>query len=107
MSKPPTPQGISRALAKEDFEKSTSSPSRIKGWRNHSPGFVVERGVRDGVVLVSHRTFSVRPHGRDLEEIEDMLKRYAEVIMIRGYRVARNTERLHGGLIVTAGEGTP
>jgi hypothetical protein len=106
MSKPATPQGISRLLGAEDFGKSTSSPSRIRGPRNYSPGFVVERGLRDGVVLVSHRTFSTRPYGADLEQIEDMLKRYTEVITARGYRVARNTEVLYGGLIVTAGEDT-
>lgn len=94
--KPPTQRNISVLLAKQ-FTKSVSYPSRIKGLRNHSDGYVVQ-GAYEGVVWVRHEVVSIRPLPADLVRIAAMLKEYADAIEAAGFAVERRADRL----IVTA-----
>lgn len=96
--KPPTPQGISALLRKAGFEKSVSSASRIKGWRNHSPGYIV-RADSPGRVFVHHTTSDFRP---SRERCAEEQERYAQAIEAAGYAVERGEGGLWGPLIVTA-----
>jgi hypothetical protein len=93
----PTQRNISAVLANARHIKSVSSPSRIKGLRNHSDGFVVLSGY-DGAVWVRHEVVSMRTTQRDLERIAERLAMYARVIEEAGYAVERGSDRL----IVTA-----
>lgn len=89
-TKQPTPQGISALLRKAAFEKSVSSASRIKGWRNRSPGFMVARGT-DGEVDVRHEDGNFRSSDTDRQRSAAKESRYAEVIEAAGYKVERGT----------------
>ena len=98
--KPPTPQGISRLLAKAGFERSTSSAGRIRGWRNYTEGYSAGKWDDRGSVAVSYSR-GLRPPS-EAEPIRlEMLVSYAEVITAAGFAV---TEK-RGRLIVTAKEG--
>jgi hypothetical protein len=99
MSKPriPTQRNISALLAKAGFTKSVSTPSRIKGCRNHSDGYVV-MGHREGVVWVLHEVVSTRPLTEDRKRIETMLAKYKTAVEAAGFAVTRGSDRL----IVTA-----
>ena len=74
-SKPKTPSasGISRLLASAGFEKSESSATRVRGWRSHSPGFVVRRGESPGEVRVHHEL------GFDAVVLEQALHLFAAI----------------------------
>lgn len=98
-SRLPTPQAVSRLLAKAGFERTTSSPSRIKGLRNWSEGFAVE-GYGHGEVFVHHVSSLIHPGERDRAHSREEEDRYAEVIRAEGYEARRAAVRR--GLIVTA-----
>jgi hypothetical protein len=94
----PTPQGISALLRKAGFEKSTSSATRIKGWRNHSEGYSVSGQVL-GSVRVEHKTgFDRGPNAA--KRREEMLGEYAGFLTAAGYHVER--DELWPALNVTA-----
>jgi hypothetical protein len=78
----PTAQGISRLLAKAGFERSKTAPSRIRGFRESSPGYRVTSWAGD--VRVEH----VVGFRRDDERHALMVARYAEVIREAGFRVS-------------------
>jgi hypothetical protein len=96
-TKIPTQRGISALLAKNGFERSKSTPSRIRGYRNHSAGYSVQ-GAYDGVVWVRHETISFRPRPAEEPRITEKLGQYAEVIGAAGFAVERGSDRL----VVTA-----
>lgn len=51
----PTPQGISGLLNRAGFERSVSSATAVKGWRNYSEGFGCRKSYSlDGGVLAQH-----------------------------------------------------
>lgn len=93
----PTQRNISALLARAGFKKSASTPSRIKGLRNHSPGYIVT-GPYEGVVWVQHQTSSDRPLPEDLKRIAEKLAAYAADIEDAGFAVGRQRDRL----VVTA-----
>jgi len=101
--KPPTPQGISALLKRAGFERSESSATGVKGWRNHSEGYVV-RGYESGRVHVGHEDGRFHSADADRQRSAEMEERYAQVIEAAGYAVERSGEA--GGyfsrLIVTA-----
>jgi hypothetical protein len=96
--KTPTASGISRLLAAAGFERSESSATRIKGWRNYSAGYSAT-GDGPGVVRVRHR-FEDRRDQLDPEKYRVALQRYATVLALHGYA----TEIDGWDLIVTAKE---
>ena len=96
--KTPTQRGISSLLARKGHERSRSTASRIRGWRNHSAGYVVTTGYDAGGVIVHHQVASFRPLPGDEKVIATMLGRYAADIEAAGYAVKRDRDRL----IVTA-----
>ena len=89
----PTQRNVSAVLAKAGHVKSVSTPSRIKGLRNHSDGYVVQ-GAYEGVVWVRHEVVSMRPFGDDLKRIARMLTAYAAVIGEAGFDIERGSDRL-------------
>jgi hypothetical protein len=95
-AKPPTPQGISALLKRAGFERSVSSATRIKGWRNYSEGYSVT-GYRDEV-NVRHHTGYARGSGA-AERRDTALAQYAEAIRAAGWHV---TGPEHDELTVTA-----
>ena len=97
-TKTPTQRGISSLLARNDFERSRSTPSRIRGYRNHSDGYVVTTGYDAGVVLVHHQVISMRPLPGDEKTIAAMLAKYADTIEAACFAVNRQSDRL----IITA-----
>lgn len=96
-SKTPTQRGISLLLNRAGFERSVSSATRIRGWRSHSPGYVVT-GHDDGSVSVRHEVMSFRPLPDDLPVIARRHGQYAEAIEAAGFAVERKSDHL----IVTA-----
>jgi len=96
--KEPTPQGISALLKRAGFERSTSSPSRIKGWRNYSAGYRVEASYPTGAE-VTHKTGFDRSE-RAQAERDKMLNAYADVIRAAGWHVVTTESRPR--LIVSA-----
>jgi len=98
--KTPTASGISRLLAKAGFERSESSATRIRGWRNHTEGFSVNKWDDDGAVEVGYNR-GLRPPSEAEQIRPGMLADYTETITAAGYAV---TEK-RGRLIVTAKEG--
>jgi len=101
MAKNPTPQGISALLRKAGFERSVSSPSRVRGLRNHSEGYVV-RGVMTGRVHVYHQLSWLRPSDAARQRGREQQDRYADVIEAAGYEVVRGDGGYFGPVIVTA-----
>jgi hypothetical protein len=97
-AKTPTQRNISAVLANARHVKSVSSPSRIRGLRNHSDGYAVTAGSRRGTVIVRHEVVSIRPLPRDVERIAAMTAVYAEEIAAAGFAVERQGDHL----IVTA-----
>jgi hypothetical protein len=95
-TKTPTQRGISTLLARH-FERSKSTASRIRGWRNHSDGYAVQ-GAYEGVVWVRHEVISFRPLPGDEKRIAAMLAEYATAIEAAGFAVERQRDRL----VVTA-----
>ena len=96
-TKTPTASGISRLLASAGFERSTSSATRIKGWRNSSEGYTVS-GYGPGEVCVEHKTgYDRGPNAQ--KRREETLGEYAKAITDAGYAV---TTGVYGRLIVTA-----
>ena len=85
--KTPTASGISRLLAGAGFERSTSSPSRIKGWRNYTEGFSVIKdyvaGVGDCITVSWNRGFHPASDAARIRPGE--LAAYAEAITAAGY----------------------
>jgi hypothetical protein len=92
-TKQPTQRRISALLARNGFQKSVSTPSRIKGLRNHSSGYVVT-GPYEGIVWVQHQTYSDRPLPEDLKRIAEKLAAYAADIEDAGFAVSRQRDRL-------------
>ena len=96
--KTPTASGISRLLASAGVERSESSATRIKGWRNHSEGFTVTGQVL-GRVRVEHKTgFDRGPNAQ--KRRAEMLTKYAASLVAAGYAVER--DELWPALDVTA-----
>ena len=85
ITKEPTPQGISALLKRAGFERSTSSPSRIKGWRNYTAGYQVNARYPSGAE-VTHRVGFDRGPRADAERAR-MLAAYAEAIRAAGWHV--------------------
>ena len=77
-AKQPTPQGISALLKRAGFERSESSATRIKGWRNHSEGFTVTGQVL-GHIRVEHKTGYDRGPNAQKRRAE-MLSQYGEAL---------------------------
>ena len=102
--KPPTASGISRLLAKAGFERSESSATRIKGWRNHSEGFTVSSHFGcPGEVQVEHTTgYDRGPNAAGRRD--ETLGEYANAITAAGYDVKRDETWAFPRLIVTAKE---
>lgn len=96
--KTPSASAVSAALRKAGFEKSVSSASRVRGWRNRSWGFEVKRGLKDGTVEVYHQTGDFRPNHE--QQAREQAK-YAEVLRAAGWDVTEDASWRHG-LLVTA-----
>jgi hypothetical protein len=100
--KTPTASGISRLLATAGFERSESSATRIKGWRNHSEGYVVS-GHGAGEVQVEHKTgYDRGPNAA--KRRDETLGEYAVALAVAGYSVERDETWALPRLIVTAKE---
>jgi hypothetical protein len=101
-TKPPTPQGISRLLAKAGFER---AQERSGGF--NSEGFHVHRRMNDRVVLVNWWPDSSVDTDRAKHDMT--LASYADVLAEAGYGTEiRNTQFGRPDyVIVTAGEDTP
>ena len=99
-TKQPTASGISRLLAKAGYERSESSATRIKGWRNSSEGYVV--GTQDpGCVRVEYKTgYDRGPNAA--KRRDEMLAEYAGFLTAAGYSVERDETWALPRLIVTA-----
>ena len=93
-AKSPTPQGISRLLAKAE---QTRAVVKIHGGRS---GFVARAGAPGEVFVNYYFMFGT---GRSTERDQEMCARYAELIADAGYR-ATYDERMQW-LVVTAQEG--
>ena len=93
-TKQPTQRGISALLGRAGFERSISKASRIRGWRNHTPGYAVIDGIDAGTVEVRHRTFSHQPLPSEQRHIAGMLAEYATVIEAAGFAVEHRNVRL-------------
>ena len=101
MSKPPTPQGISRLLAKAGFERAEwEREHRMQGCVRD--GYRVVKASSSGTA-VSVRWCQVaraaRNDGRESVRLSD----YAEALAASGWRALR----MEREVIVTAGEDTP
>ena len=97
--KTPTASGISRLRAKAGFEKSESSASRIKGWRNYSEGYSVTKWDDYGTIEVTwHKGLRWPAEADEIRPV--MFARYAEAITKVGY----SAELKNGRLIVTSGK---
>jgi hypothetical protein len=99
MSKPPTPQGISRLLAKAGFERAETIKRGFRRGVVSKAGYHVTAQMIESAVRV--RWWPLLHHSD--AETHTQLTRYADVISTAGWQV--HVERL--GLIVTAGEDTP
>lgn len=95
--KQPTAQGISRLLGAAGFEKSESSATRIKGWRNSSDGYQASKRFSGGVEVEHNLASGGSPEWRTSER-DKMLGQYAEAIAAAGWSV----ERQEFVLVVTA-----
>lgn len=100
-AKQPTAQGISRLLGAVGFEKSESSATRIKGWRNSSEGFEARKDHYTGGVEVAHRTGYDRGEAGRARRTE-MLGRYAEAIRAAGWNVTASERGIGDTITVTA-----
>ena len=98
--KTPTAPGISRLLATAGFDRSESSATRIKGWRNYSEGYVVS--TQDpGCIRIEYKTGYDR--GPNAAKRRDkVLAEYAEALAAAGYTVERDESWALPRLIVTA-----
>src|ERR1035441_2518373 len=84
-TKTPSAPVISRLLTTAGFEKSESSATRIRGWRNHSEGFVAS-ALAPGRVRVEHKTgFDRGPNSA--KRREEALGEYESAIAAAGYAV--------------------
>lgn len=65
-----TPANVSRVLTKGGHEKSKPYPSAIRGWRNHSSGFVTEanKSDPDSVIVRFRRDGIYDPRPVDAKE---------------------------------------
>jgi len=102
-SKPPTASGISRLLKAAGFERSESSATRIKGWRNYSEGFMVTSHDPGRAVCVEHKTgYDRGPNAA--KRRDEMLTEYAGFFAAAGYSAERDESWAFPRLIVTAKE---
>lgn len=101
MTNPPTPQGVSAALRKAGFTRSVSSSTAVKGWKNHSPGYVVRQGIKNGTVEVYHETGAFQRDDRDREKRDAKQAEYAQALEAAGYVMSAD-KSWRGGLIVSA-----
>ena len=64
MSKPITIQRVSGAMRKARIEASTSSSTRIRGWRDYTSGVVVCRGADENIILAywNHASRYTKPN---------------------------------------------
>jgi hypothetical protein len=100
--KTPTASAISRLLAAAGFERSESSATRIKGWRNSSEGFTVGT-VERGRVCVEHKTgYDRGPNAA--KRRDEMLTEYDGFLTAAGFHVERDESWALPRLIVTAKE---
>ena len=100
--KPPTPQGISALLRKAGFERSVSSATRIKGWRNYSEGYSVRSDYvaeAGDCISVSYNRGNYLPSEADRIR-PGMLADYGVAIAAAGY----SAEIVRDRLIVTPGK---
>jgi hypothetical protein len=99
-TKPPTPQGISRLLAKAGFARAegNSLSTGVSGYR------VMKSPKDDGFVIVRYEAWSARA-GRD-GAVSKALERYARAIRSAGWIVTRDDHGFTPRLIVTAPEST-
>jgi len=101
MGKQPTPQGISALLRKAGFDRSVSSSTRIRGWREWTEGFKVSR-YDAGRVQVEYRPSSFRARETSDEQIKAMLDRYSEPVEAAGFQVKDDGTGLRMWLMVSA-----
>jgi hypothetical protein len=101
MSKPPTPQGISRLLAKAAFERAEETPYRVMGVRQYTGGFHVVTDHQGSAVRV---TWWPPSHSADdaLAKNAEMLLAYGDELAEAGWTVTVKPHKV----VVTAGEGT-
>ena len=101
MSKPPTPQGISRLLAKAGFERAEPTPYRVMGARQYTGGFHVVTDHQGSAVRV---TWWPPSHSADdaLAKNAEMLLAYGDELAEAGWTVTVKPHKV----VVTAGEGT-
>lgn len=109
MSKPPTPQGISRLLAKAGFERMTDRESQIRGMKEHTAGFEVRQDrpsvpVADAPVMVTWWPSSFA-HDRQVRELGKMLAAYVSVVEGAGYAAKQDDGT--GWLIISVRKDTP
>jgi hypothetical protein len=100
-TKTPTASVISRLLTTAGFEKSESSATRVRGWRNHSPGYVIRRGDAPGEVKVYYETGTFRTEAKDRQHRAERETEYADLIEGAGYAVLRQEGGAWAPLVVT------
>jgi ribonuclease HIII len=98
----PTAPVISALLRKAGFERSTKSPTRVRGFSSRTQGYIVG-SQSDGSVAVYHESgnsFMITDAtvARQVREQE----RYAQAIEAAGYAVERGAGGLFGPLVVRA-----
>ena len=103
MAKHPTQRGISAVLRKAGFERSVSSPSRIRGWQEWTEGYKVTNSS-DTTVEVEYRPSSFRARYTTDEQIKRMLDRYREAVAAAGYMVTDRAAAFSDRLVVSAAE---
>jgi len=101
MVKQPTQLGISRVLKKAGFERSVSSPSRIRGWREWTEGYKVTK-FSDTKVEIEYLPSSFRVRNTSDEQIRQMLDRYRAVVVAAGYAVTNRAAAMGDRLVVSA-----
>lgn len=99
--KAPTAPGISALLRKAGFTRSQSSATAIKGWRDHSFGYVVHHH-HEGGVSVYHETGHFRVTDETHRRQAGQEEKYAKAIEEAGYAVRRQEGGYFNPLIVTA-----
>lgn len=103
MTKQPTAQGISALLCRAGYERSVSTSTRIRGWREHSEGFKVTK-YSDGEIQVEYWPSSLRARSSTPEQEKAVLDRYRKVLADAGYAVEDRSSMVRVWLLVTAKE---
>jgi len=71
-------QKLSSVLRKAGFRRSKSWASRVRGWHNHSPGYVISTRF-DGSITVRHRS-DIRNEASNAARVAE----YAETLKALG-----------------------